>query len=618
MAIKENQTSQAGAQQQTGQGATFTEQAATAETVGQDLLARFSTQTKGLMARTPHSQVLSAYIESFKAQIAANNLGDVVKVIPLDQAILRTPFSVIAVVATLENDKNKVTGYYSLIVEETGDRLDTQIKKNDTPGLGFRELLIPRVAGDLVREDKFSPVVRAALAAELGVAPNALRELGNDVIPREAKAQDAVVSREIMQRAIAALEYQCRALLGDAAQYVVSFAEANKAGYELRTRVEINPAPAKTAAGLPVRSDLVAAVTLAHRQQNQHTSLMAGGSMRIAQLSAYMDLVYVGPRTIQAHQYAAPTETTQHYAMKMVITDTTVNAGITTPEYQLLALALAAEPLKTKSHYRVFQQHGMVDNLRDLDGLSAEMVDAKMLQPGMRVGTKDPAFDVGGFMRDFVHDVTRIVLHVPECGESTWIMSLLRDACSGSQTAIDAFFTAANNLTGGHFTAEFARLGGTTLGAISPQRVPLGYYINAQGVRDDIRQLDHLMVSNWVADKDLAKVYAWDDCFDPRKAPIDERLHAQIQYLKDYLGDIVITGYATEVEIFGTTLQALENALTKAGAALLPEYVFNESRAVPRNQIEWLNNGLSTSAFQQPGFAGPTFSQGGPTYQNKW
>lgn len=620
MAIRDNNQQATGQQTTAEQGAYtgYTEQAATAAP-GKDLLAAFSTQTKGLMSRTPHSQVLAGWVDAFKAQITGDNLTNVIRAVPLDQSILRTPFSVIAIVATLGTDTQKVVGYFNLVVEETGDRLESELKKNDTPALGFRELLLPRVPGDLVREEKFSPVVRAALAAELGMKESQILEMGNSVIPREAKSADNVVVRDITQRAVSALEYQCRSVLGEADQFVVSFAEANKSGYELRTRVEINPAPVKNAFGLPVRADLSAAVTLSHRNQGQQRGgLMAGGSLRIAQLSAYMEMVYVGPRKIQAHQYAPETYSSQHYATKMVITDTTVNAGITTPEYQLLALTLATEPLKTKSHYRVFQQHGHADNLRDLDGLSAEMIGAGMLEAGMRVGTKDPAFDVNGFMRDFVHDVTRVVIHVPECGETTWIMSLIRDAAAGSETAVNSFFAAADNATGGHFSHEFARLGGTAIGQIIPQRIPLGYYINAQSIRSDIRDLDHLMVSNWVADKDLTKVFAWDDCFDPRKGSIEERLHAQVQYTKDYLGDVFITDYATEVEIFGVTLQALENAFNKAGAGFVPEYVFNESRVVPRTRTEWMEGGLSSSAFQQSGYQAPTFAPGAQTFSNKW
>lgn len=615
MAIKQNDQAAASNQQQS-----FTQQTATAGTESQvDLLSRFTGATKGFMARTPHSQVLGAWVEALKKQTEADGIQSIVRIVPLDQQVLRTPFSVISVVATLDGAGDQaVCGYFNLIIEETGDRLESLMRKNENPGLGFRELLIPRVAGDLVREDKFAPAVRQFLAIELGMQPNTIIDMGTMTVNREARPQDTVLVRDVLQRAVAALQYQCKVVLNEADEFVVSFAGANQSGHELRTRVEINPAPVKTSTGLPVRSDMTATVTLSARQQNQSAGLMSGGAMKVAQLSAYMDLVYVGPRKIQAHQFAAEQETSQHYATKMVITDTTVNTGVTTPEYQLLALALAGEPLKTKSHLRAFQQHGHIDNLRDLDGLSAEMIDNGMLQAGMRVGTKDPAFDVNGFFRDFVHDVTRFFIHVPECGESTWIMSLVRDAAAGSKTALDSFFAAANNATGGHFQAEFQRLGGTQIGQVMPQRIPLGYYTNAAGVRADIRELDHLMVANWVADKELAKLYAWDDCFDPRKASTDERLHAHVLYMKDYLGDVVITDYATEVEIFGITIQALENAFTLAGAGFTPDYVFNEARVVPRAQQEWLQGGLSTTAFQQQGFQAPVYQSGPATFNKKW
>jgi hypothetical protein len=594
-----NTASQKSTQAQAEQQQTFTGE----QPVAQNLAAMFAAQTSGVMPLSPHSQVLSGYLETLKPMVdSANRDNFKFTMLELDQQTTLIPVSAVAIVG----EYKKQVAVYLMLLAGTAEELPMLAKRNDSINLGQRELLYPQTVGDLTRDPQFQPLVSKALA---GLPPTA-SFVGFSVVPRETAPGDAKAVRDVLVRAMSALQYNLKAALQEAGQYIVSMKGANQAGFQLRSRVELASAPAKTAGGLPVRRDITASVALVNT--NTNGGLLAGQSRNMAQLSAFLDLVYVGPRMIET-PYQPARATTQHFQARMVVTDLSLNAGVTTPEHMVLALALAAEPIRSRQYINTFHRHGAE---RSLDVLSAEMAAEGLLPAGTRVGANEPTFDVNRFFAEFVHPEVAVVVHIPETGEDTWLLSLLRDACAGSDTAVKRFTQACDNLTSGKFSEVFQRLGSGPIGKVVPTRVPLGYYTNGHSVKSDIRDFDHMAISAMEGDKDLTQVYRFDECYDPRRASTEERLTVLCQLQKKYLGDVVITDYATEVMLNDRVLLALVTALGEVGAALTPEYTQNETRVVPRANVDVLSGGLSANAFST-GYNAPTFNNG-QSFQSRW
>lgn len=179
------------------------------------------------------------------------------------------------------------------------------------------------------------------------------------------------------------------------------------------------------------------------------------------------------------------------------------------------------------------------------------------------------------FWEKFVRDGVIVSIDVPECGRHTWLSMMLAHAAIGRDWANAAIFKAADELTNGYFSEEYAKLAANGANnwfvCQNPIRIPVGYYQSAVdgGLRDS-RDCDYLAVLNTLGDKEPNAITEYTDAlYNPHKTWM-ESAQTRENIERAVLPNVHYVGFVQRITFESAALVALINAIRRCGYSLTP------------------------------------------------
>lgn len=554
------------------------------------------------VARSSVGESLVAYTDKFKEILEkqTSQVAGSIKVVPVPASASGLVVGAVAVV----QKSDEGVAVFTFIIESTMNALANRVLKAH----GRRDIEIPATAGDVYNDSlTMWAKVSGVVASNLGIPADDLKEAGACVIYSTVKADNEVAMQSLLNRATNATNL----LVNDSP--VFNAAADDFRGTRWTAAIDFNPATGRSGAGLPFRRSFGISLNAIIGNGND---LASQSSIPLSQLSGYVDLTYVGPKKIQ--QGYQMVDSTQIMVPRIVLTNTEPQTNMITPELQMLSLATSAIIARNEAWVQTlrprYSNDGQVD-IHSLNGLSVELSSDKQQ---VVVDVNDPAFNLMGFVRDVVHPTPVFTLHVEECGEVTWIMSMLLDAAKGNQSAYDYVYEACNNLTNGAFGGMFQR--GTPIAQIDEDRVVLGTWTDKSGKERDLRDLDSLAMLNMIGFTDRVRAFEYSDTFNPVTGAIEERLEKRIAMMREVLnGQCAVKGYAVPVNLNPAFIAALYNALDSVARISLENHL-EQHRVQDRTRLGMLDFGVAPGAIHQQYGYGPATGGAGfnPSVRSRW
>jgi hypothetical protein len=597
-----------------------TEQTASANAASQPNAPRVgvlgaNSRLKRSISRQGTGKNIAAYLTAFQAILEKEGAEDV-KFIAVEKEAYGLPYSVILGCTQIEN----AVAVSTILLEGSGENLAP--RQNNINGTTVE---VDRVAGD-IQSDKLWEIVADVLAGHFtdGVR---LYEAGLIVMPRELSHEDEPrlhnVIFDITNSNIGLLD---RTLGGIEEKYSVKM--MNPDTETVSARLDFMASSTETGTGEIVRSDIQVCMK-ATSNQGGNDEGWGQQQVMIAETTGFMDLVYVAPPQAQnafgqamanqpqAQAWGAQTQSiTQCYMPRFVITSITHGMDNVSLELQLQGLANAAILDEDHNWARAFLPNYNVKGV-DIHDIGAVKFECPALAD-VDVDTKAADFTPALMLQLLgvaVHPNMIYSIDIAEAGPMSWVQHIFIDAASGNSKAIEAIFEAADNLTNGNFSNLFK---GKQLFTGDITRVHNGYYIDQDGNKKDLREIDYLAMLNLQGTSDMQVVTDYVDTFTATNVPEDLRLQRRLTILRGLLGEgnVFMTGYSRRVDITADAILTLAQACAAAGANVKPEGIYQDMSTGTRpstNYQRYASQGGQQSGMfnQQNQFAG---SRGG--YQN--
>lgn len=184
--------------------------------------------------------------------------------------------------------------------------------------------------------------------------------------------------------------------------------------------------------------------------------------------------------------------------------------------------------------------------------------------------TKDSGFD-GLALQRFITSLfipgMYFTLRVSEAGADTWYNSVFKAAADGNPNAINAILAGANTLTNGNFQKFYTS--GSSPVLKNEDRVHMGYYLDANGVKCDIADIDYVAIMNLVGRNDPSVGAAWSNTFYGTNEPLNVRLAARWKMINEVVGGTaVLTGYGRLVTFTNEFIEAFSKAVAATGLTI--------------------------------------------------
>lgn len=514
------------------------------------------------LSRSSAGEAVNKLVEGIKKILT--NEGDAVKdvgVLVVDGQVRGSVLSSILICRRLQD---RVTTF-NLIVEASANRLsNTEQTINNT------KVETPTVPGDVNNAgfwDKCITVVQERYGRVT------VQYAGASVIPRELSAEDTARLRAIVYYADTAVwTTMANSSTTPPEPFSVTWL-TNKE--KLQARLDFQPQPQETAAGLPIRSDV--SVVLTGSTINGSDPLLAG-SQDFSRVDGYVDLVYDPP----GQPALGMIQQTQHYWARLVMTLAAPQLNAITPELLLLSIGSSTLLSRNMAWANVFRpRYGAGTNLRDIGAIGFDVpsyagsVEPKKIDTQSATWTVDNLFSL---LTAAVRPSLIYSIDVEETGDLSWLQLLLVGAANGDPEAYGLITRAADNLTAGRFSQRFAN--GGPIVVDDNNRIFLGYYQeNNNGVieKRDIRSIDYLAMLNHVGQTDMKAVVDYTNTFDQTNVELPIRLEKRLRILEKVLGETLrITGYARRVTFTPAFIEALALAIVDAGLNIQPSNVYSD------------------------------------------
>lgn len=527
------------------------------------------------MARISHGETVSKITETLTAlaKEVASPMWDSTKIIPMDNQSSNLQLSTIQICGI----GAKRVGVFTLIVDGTGAPRSPKVLK----AAGGRDVEVPRVAGDLYC-DAMWQTIEASLRNNLGDA--LIEDAGAAVIPANFDVEDQTSLRVLLHCATNAIDNLFK-IYADPAE-IQYFNAAEYAGADYVARTVFQPGVGADAVGNPVRRNFQITMTARDRAA---ASDVSRDTVTLSDVGGYVGLTYIGKSDTLDH-LNRPMFGEQQYLPTVNISTTLLTQDIMTPELQLVALA-SAFPLSQNgawmNAYRPRYGADQSKNLSRLDGIGKEL--------GLVVDTTDPQFDPFVFLRTYAYQQPVYVLHVDQVGPMSWLLQVLADAGNNVPEATNAIFNSMNRVTNGNFSQLYK---GTQPAFVTMEDVViLGWYVDTDGVRQDLRDIDPLAILNLQGGTDTSLALEFEQTFNPASAPLEERIDARVRILKTVTADQMrIEGYAKPVIIAGEVLEALWTGLQNAGLVIRKEGPQDAAQAPIRENLGMLRYAVNPLA----------------------
>lgn len=389
--------------------------------------------------------------------------------------------------------------------------------------------------------------------------------------------------------------------------------------------------------GNAVRADVGVSFVSQQNTQNRgpgQQSLNSGDrQVEFSSIRGFVDLVWdpvqqAQPGWGQMAQQAMNPDFFKRYAARFVITSLDFRKYYTIPS-TLAAIAAAITLRDNNNWYTAFWQRGLSNaadkkeiDLHDIGAIGYEVnILPGQLPDGKPYESKSSTWgpvDLGRLLSTVVRPGLMFSIDIADAGPETWHEDVFTDAANNpgaGNMAHEAIIRAANYLTGNAFSKYFGP--NDPIFIDHGQRVHLGYYLDKDGKKRDLRDYDYLAALNVMGGKDMSVVAAWSDTFLNTNVPVAERLADRKKLLTNMNPTATITGFGTRETFSAKFLDSLQQACADAGLRMqlstpMASGDFTSQRGVAGAAGALL--GAGTSAFVQPaGMANVAAGGGGYT-----
>lgn len=546
--------------------------------------------------------------EIFKSLIDPNAEIGIIDLDNVNEPVLM--YSTIIIAMRFKNRTNLGVSFYPILLEDTGERLtpfmDTiigqQVEILRTPADAFDDELLSRA---------FEKVAKF-------FNTDNVHSIEGCVIPSDFNMDDA--------RAVYSVALNAGWACGtDLERRDPQFKDLNLVKTPNDSQLNVTVAFGKQtlldATGLPMRSDLVINFDGRKNQGNARNQSLNSGDkeLKISQLTGFIDLAWLEESQNAFNvAYQQNQQLKQKYAARLVITNLTSNR-LYTMSTVLLALATAISVRDDNNWIQTFRPIPSNNREIDMGDIGALNIEANLNNEpsgyGTRVDTKSDNFrleDLGQLVAALIRPGLMISLDCPDAGPQAWYLTVFAAAARGHNPAYMAIYNAAQTLTNDNFGSLFKI--GTPMFTDLNNRIHNGYYIDKQGQKRDIRDIDHLAVCNLIGERNPSLIRDWADTFLRVVYPLPLRLAARKRMINQLTGEsAVITGFSERVTFTTEFLVALTTAIAATGTNMRVNTPLTGSDITATRGVA----SFADQALMAPGqtFMSPAGQQWQPNYQ---
>jgi hypothetical protein len=515
-----------------------------------------SQRLRPMMNRSSAGEVVTKYMNALKEIINDDptlNQTDI-RLLLLDNAVRHTGLSAIVITVADGEGPNAVVAAHALIIEGSAGKL------NDQPYV----ITIKTVSGDVFNNafyDQIANVVNDSYGQNVKIADG-----NGQVVYSEVESTDKAHLRTI-------LYYATQALMTALDNASNTQNETFSVSWISRTdqptvRIDHHPLEVESATGLPVRADI--SIMLSSVIKNAGDPLHTP-TQELARTDGYIDLNYTPPQPPAWGQ--APD--TRHYTPRFIMTRLVPMTDAITLELFLLAITNSAVLAQNMAWAPTFMpRYGTGPNTRDIGAIGLEMPMLTASGKPEKILTQPTSFtpdDLYMLITKAIRPELVFSLDVEECGEMSFMHLAIAAAAQGNQDALNLIVSAANNLTDGNFSRYWQP---GPIARDSLNRIHLGYYLDQNSVRKDIRDIDLLAMYNLVGEQDLPLCIRFANTYDQTSVPMEVRLEERYKILSSVAGETMrIKGMAQRIDFMPSFITALVESTQAAGLVIAPHNI---------------------------------------------
>lgn len=515
---------------------------------------------------------LNAYTETMRKILAALPEAKSVQIIPVDKSVAQMSVSVIAVVQVV----GRSAAVFNYVVEATAG----QIQPEEFKQPGRPDIQLPRAPGALYN---FSETLWARVKASVEKVVDGVDEIldaGGAQLHKELDPSDAARIQQTLNRALNATD----SMLSKAEPMNLAALQ----GLAMDVKAEFPRSNVEDSQGLPVYAAFKVDINGRDTSATNYDPVSVSAT-QISTLTGYVDLQYSGPTSIPGPN-GALIQSTQMFVPKLVMTSTTTQHPRIFPELQLLAMACSAALVNRNSWMAALEPAFNDDGLHSLAGMGLEL--------GAVVDPTDANFKLFDFLNSTVHlGSLNYYIHVADADDLTWLMAMFRDSTQAGELGTQAYnhiIQVANNLTNQVFGQIFQ---GGAIVEREDDKVIMGYWMDRQGNRRDLREINQIAFANLVGAADAAKAFEFNDTFNPEKGDLPIRLANRLALLREVLqGNLEFKGYAAPYRVNPAFIEALYTAVQQVGIPMNLNQYENGYAAVSRVNTSVMAAGINQQA----------------------
>ena len=549
------------------------------------------------LAGTPDAEAMKAFTDAVKLLIGNAHESYDLQMVNVSKTENTNLFcSAIVLVVRHKQAPNAALAFHTMLIGDTAGELP-RIQVN----INGKTVEQQWVIGDAY-DNEFKAVVAGVVARQFpNTNPANMFDAEGQVVPVGYDFKDLSLVRMTLANALRAAG---TVLNSNASNFKDYSLEGSAAGLNSVATLSFNQNQQANAVGEPVRTDVYISYTEVRgtpaqgKQPGERVSLNSGERQeQVFGIGGFMDLLWdpanpqfgQNPYQPVMQNFQQQPQSTHLYTPRFVITKLDAKLLNTLPG-QMLGLVTALTLRNGGNWIGAFRRpHSNEFDLKDIGAIGIEAnLDKNPSGFGSRIDTRSESFtaqQLAALVQAFIRPNLAISMDVAECGPETWLTSVFLAAARGSADANEAILSAATLLTNGKFNysgpAVFAE----------NNRIHMGYYVDKNGVKRDIRDVDYLAIANMFGETDPVQIRDWSDTFTRTDYHLDLRMAARRRILESAVGGSVFyTGFAERVTFAGPFLDALEKAVVATGLTIRPVTPFQDMTGPNRVAASWMQN----------------------------
>lgn len=428
---------------------------------------------------------------------------------------------------------------------------------------GNRRFEVPQTPGDIVNDyfiDRIANVVTNFYALDnLELVP-----AGTSVLPNEADMDNSSTVNALATCAVNAV-----ATIGSETYNLQDVFSMSIFGDSSNVEVLIDNRghAVMSASGAPIRSDIRVDVVGTVRNE--------GGNTRtpLTSLSGYLTLKY-NPSEVRRNARSRRNEEDRNYQAVLEITAPDVTFNAITTELFMLSLA-SVNVLRANDTWR----QGLLPNANYPERQVGALVlsDDKAPQHLDLLAANVTEDDVYRIIDDFVRDDLAVVIQIPQCDEMSWMNGVILASAGGDTNATGLIVKALDNLTDEAFSEEFdvddMREAASRMFRLMDSRIPLGYYIDRNKNRVDLRTIDELYFLNLDSvdpEEAFELSQQWQELILQDNISVEQRCDEMLAMIEQVVGinNVYLKGWASQVIAMPAFLDSIAESIESTGVRL--------------------------------------------------